>query len=433
MAQKKVKMSKEDKDREARTREYLTKQAKDAIKVRNKEAEFHGLEREFIYHQENMLKAYEESKDIKHPRDVGDIRETLLWKFLTKTGYIPHKYGISESRVRIASSSGHLSPEMDIVLFDRANNISLMNREGVYEVFPIESVLGVVQVKSKLTKETIQNGLENIAAFKRLNKEQNRKPFINIGNELETNRGFGILFAYDSDMEWLDVVNELEDYAKKHTNTEWCNCVIVLNQGMFLYGNERLSSALNYYLAQISEVKIHGFPDRESLCLYQFYSVLTTLLSTTKSQEVNIGSYFNLPVTAEDLSYKFSFGHFRETGECEKHGTFLRKISKEALEKIVEFCKNTQPINWIKAIDIAYEKPENLESYAKQPMDVRIYNPEKHELKDILLMDSTFQGKSVKSLAYDSIECGGMVIWIPYYYTVKEKLISGCPKCDKKK
>ena len=45
-----------------------------AIALRSKFAAFHGLEREFIYFQSRMLSDFEESGDIKHPRDIGDAR-----------------------------------------------------------------------------------------------------------------------------------------------------------------------------------------------------------------------------------------------------------------------------------------------------------------------------------------------------------------------
>ncbi|MCP9338169.1 hypothetical protein [Stutzerimonas xanthomarina] len=64
--------------REARTKEWLSNQALRANKLRSKDKEFYGLEREFINLQNKMLRDYEISKDIKHPRDVGTVREVLL-------------------------------------------------------------------------------------------------------------------------------------------------------------------------------------------------------------------------------------------------------------------------------------------------------------------------------------------------------------------
>ena len=139
-------MSEDDREREERIRELWTSQAKRAIDLRSKDREFHGLEREFRYYQEQMIAEYERSKDIKHPRDVGDAREQILRNFLTENGLVPRRYGVSDAKTRVSSPTGHISAEMDIVLFDPDNAISLMRREGGYQVLPIESVYGVIQV-----------------------------------------------------------------------------------------------------------------------------------------------------------------------------------------------------------------------------------------------------------------------------------------------
>jgi hypothetical protein len=145
----------DDEEREERTKQYLLDEARRAIALRTKDREFHGLEREFLYLQARMLVDYDETKDIQHPRDLGDTREQILRKFLLNSGYLPKRYGVSELRARVASTTGHVTGEMDIVLYDPLDSISLMNREGVYQAFPVESVYGVIQVKSRLNKKEI--------------------------------------------------------------------------------------------------------------------------------------------------------------------------------------------------------------------------------------------------------------------------------------
>ena len=137
-------MSEDDKEREERIKQLWTSQAKRAIDLRSKDREFHGLEREFRYHQTQMIADYERSKDIKHPRDVGDAREEILREFLTGSGHFPSRYGVSKNKARVASTTGHISAEIDILFYDLHDSISLMRREGGYEVFPIESVYGVI-------------------------------------------------------------------------------------------------------------------------------------------------------------------------------------------------------------------------------------------------------------------------------------------------
>jgi hypothetical protein len=85
-------------EREQRTRAFLTDKVQRAIKLRSKDREFHGLNREFIHHKSQMLADFERSKDVKHIRDVGDAREQILRKFLSDSGYLPARYGSDVSR-----------------------------------------------------------------------------------------------------------------------------------------------------------------------------------------------------------------------------------------------------------------------------------------------------------------------------------------------
>jgi hypothetical protein len=420
-----------DDAKEERTKQFLLDQARRAT-LRSKDREFHGLQREFMYLQAEMLIAYERSKDIRHPRDVGDAREQILRQFLLTRGYLPKRYGVSERRARVASTTGHVTGELDILLYDDLNSLSLMRREDVYEVFPVESVYGVIQVKSRLNKKEISDGLENIASFKRLECDPGAQRTAFITSAQNTNRGFGLLFAYDSDLKWEDIVEEIAAFSNRVPNTQWCNAVFILNKGMFLHGEGGWSASINSAIERITKLSMHGYPDRQEQCLYQFYNVLLNLLRTTDVQHARIERYFSLPFVADAYSYEFCMGAAAEMGRCPQHGDYQRKIAPDKLEKIIACCSKTEPINWIKAIDIAYGRPgDNTEAYERQPCDVRIYNPDNFPLSEVLLADQKWGDATVKGLAFDQVRCRGMVTLIPYYYAVTQCLISGCPACAK--
>lgn len=426
-----------DKEKEnwQRSKDLMKQSSDKAIELRNKESQFYGLKREFVYAQEEMLDKYKKAKDPKHPRDIGNIREDILKDFLNLSGILPSKYQISKNSARVVSTTGHISNEIDILIYDYLNNITLMNRGNVYTAYPVESVCGVIQVKSVLTKKEIKKALDNIASYKKLNKDFNNTSsnFIIYDNSSKSKRGFGILFAYDSDLEWIDIINEVENYAKNNPNKKcWCNAVVVLTQGVIFHGEKNKGYFINNDIEKIEELNMFGLPDTETTCLYKFYDILMKLLKTTETSQVPYYSYFDLPYTAGEYSYKYAHGYFSEIGNCDKHGAYLRKLDGEKLAKVIDWCKNTEPINWLRAIDIAYEKCEDEDKYNKQPHNVRIYNPNNYELKDILLMDSEFMGKKVKSLSYEEIITDNMHIWLPYYYEISEKLILECPKCSKK-
>ncbi|MCP9338168.1 hypothetical protein [Stutzerimonas xanthomarina] len=166
------------------------------------------------------------------------------------------------------------------------------------------------------------------------------------------------------------------------------------------------------------------------------YEIIFNLLNKTRTQEAFPHQYFRLPLTAGDYSYEYSFGNFAEFGHCEEHGDYPRIFSPEKLGELITWCQTAEPINWIKATDLAYSKPgDNFEAYERQPGDVRIYNPEGLPLSDILVADKEvmLDGKEIitKVLSFDSIRSCGLEIYIPYYYQITEDLVQGCSKCKK--
>lgn len=80
--------------------------------------------------------------------------------------------------MRVASTSGHLSNEIDILLYDALDAFTLMQRQDVYEVLPVEYCYGAIQVKSKLTKKELASGVDNIASFKRLRRMNSNHGFL---------------------------------------------------------------------------------------------------------------------------------------------------------------------------------------------------------------------------------------------------------------
>jgi hypothetical protein len=403
-------------EREARTKEFLLGNTERLLAVRNKDREFHGLEREFLYAQAQMLLDYKKSKDIKHPRDVGNARENILGRFLESSGYLPKKYSVSNTSVRVASTEGFISREIDILIFDRQTSIILMQREDAYQVYPIESSYAAIQVKSKLTKEELSKAFDNIASFKELKK-------VGTGHA-RSERGFGIIFAYDSDLKWMELVDAIKGLALSRSRSVLPNMVVVLSKGYFVFRENNAGKLRNAEIEAIQELQIMGNPDRQNLCLYGLYQALMMLLEEGEAPSVPIVSYFSLPLTSGQYSYQFAFGFVSELGSCGKHGDYLRKIGEGALKKVFDFCQTTQPIGYLEALSEASGQ-NSLLSPGQRSRLVWIYNPEQLALSDILVNPNG-------SIAFDEIRCADIDILIPLYYSEKEGIISGCKACAKR-
>ncbi len=229
-------------EKEKKIQNFLIEQAQSAIKLRDKDREFHGLEREFIYYLSQMILDYEKSKNIKHPRDVGNVRETILRNFLLNSGYLPKKYSISNSSVRIASINGKISNEIDIAFYNQNELITLMKREDIYEVYPIENVYGVIQVKSNLTKKELKSGFKNLLSFKKLE------------NENKISSKFTLLFAYTSDMKWNEIVREIEIFTKENPKNLFPNAIFILDKGYFIFGDSKKYTITNIDILSLKDM-----------------------------------------------------------------------------------------------------------------------------------------------------------------------------------
>lgn len=95
--------------------------------------------------------------------------------------------------IRVVSHTGHISNEIDIAFYDPLGSFTLMKRQDVYEVYPIESVYGVVQVKSVLNARELTSALKNLATFKTLDRPPSGG-FIRFTNRIPSRRGFAMLF-----------------------------------------------------------------------------------------------------------------------------------------------------------------------------------------------------------------------------------------------
>lgn len=397
----------------------------EAIKQRSSKAQFHGLEQELREMQLALLDSYERTKPIPHPRDKGDHREEILRHFLNTHGLIPKKYGISSGSTRAVSQTGHVSPELDILFYEAADAVVVKRYANTLDYLPIESTHGTIQVKSKLTKPELVSGLKNIADFKSLEPGTLDQKVGGLTASTGLYSRFGILFAYEYDLPWEEIVAELEQFASRIEPRHLPNAVFVLNRGYFMFGSDERGSVSQRHLSEISNARVYGFPDHDGRCLLAFYSILMALLKESVAGTPEIDHYLRLPLTAGPHSYHYTHGAFAEVGTCPLHGKYLRSISLANIEKILHETRSSIPINWIKALDIAQGAAgDDEERYRKQPAEVKIYNPENSALSDLLIGDNG-------NLTFDSVELADDTVWIPLYYDDKERLIDRCPKCLK--
>lgn len=403
----------EENNRQERINKYISDSIRDSVNLRKDKMEYSGLEQEFISILDKMLEDFRRTLGIKHLGDKGNSREELLKDFL-RQDFLPKRFGISKGSSKVISTEGKSSKQIDLLIYDELNTPRLLS-VGNLQYFPVESVYGVIEVKSNLdSTKTITDALENLASFKSLNK----KPING-----KHNKGFGILFAFIADLEWDTIIDCVKSFQNNKNNNELLpNLIVILDKGLIGFSENGWEIFESDQLNSSKNLKLCGNPNHKDFTLLHFYLVLMDLLTNLDLKAPQMREYVNLQISSKKHSYRFNMGHFSEIANCKKHGKYIRDLTDESMEKIINTCKNQTKVNHLVAMNIAYEKEVWGKEQIEKSYDVYIYNPKNLELKDLLFRNGGF-------IAYDEIIIDDEIYLIPHKYSFMEELINSCPKC----
>ncbi|MDB6024826.1 MAG: hypothetical protein JWM68_1049 [Verrucomicrobiales bacterium] len=257
------------------------------------------------------------SSNVTHRGAKGRIREQrIITDYLEK--YLPGNIGIGNGE--IVASNGVVSQESDIILYDKFTTPFLL-KEECYQVFPIECVYGVLEIKSNLDQRELIDAEQKLKHAKLLPKvafEPQSGPVIRFtnlyGRELPNFPVIGLVFAYDS----IDL-RVLADYL----NTDHCKLAIeqridsvwVLKRGMIVPFN--------------METKMIELTPGPNTVFIPIASENPLLLLTLHLQTLMSSAWMS----------PFRIRHYLKTavyGQCLKYALPSGSLSIETLQKIIE-------------------------------------------------------------------------------------------------
>lgn len=102
---------------------------------------------------------------VQHRGLKGNLNEVAFADWLRN--YLPRTLEVSTGE--IIDSFGGRSRQADVVIYDAATTPRFLSRSGI-NVVPIEPVYGVIEVKTYLNKEEIENCFQNMDSTKKLKK-----------------------------------------------------------------------------------------------------------------------------------------------------------------------------------------------------------------------------------------------------------------------
>ena len=132
-------------------------------KIEQFEDDYINLSRQIFVNSEGKL---------IHPGEFGVYREGIIKNFLSP--FLPTRLAIGSGF--IITSKNRISTQCDIIVYDKEHTPLIENSEQRF--FPVECVVGVIEVKSKLTKSTLKEALIKLTAIKDLRNDIGSNPYI---------------------------------------------------------------------------------------------------------------------------------------------------------------------------------------------------------------------------------------------------------------
>lgn len=189
-----------------------------------------------------LYEDFEKRNKLIHPGEFGMFRERLADEIIKFA--IPAKFETGTGF--LINSFDEVSTQCDIIIFDK-NNTPLIDNASELRFFPVETTIGIGEIKSNLNRKTLKETLLKLAKNKKL-KRINESPCINnrenktfnpdknpmdtlfsflICNEIENFNASIII----EDIDKIYIDNNIE-YEYRH------NVIVSLNNGVFGYLDE---------------------------------------------------------------------------------------------------------------------------------------------------------------------------------------------------
>jgi hypothetical protein len=283
---------------------------------------------------------FENTAEVKHPGSRGTMRENGLKDFLG-AGRLPSKYGIGSGEIvgRVLDTSR----QSDLVIYDNLNGVKLLYDADI-QVFPIDSVYGIIEVKSALSKTELIDSLEKIKRLKEMAPGGAVSQSVGNGFQMvhKRPRPFGMVFAYSLADNSLDsLLDNLREWERNVPSELWPNYVCILDTGTIFHYGKPFEKCLD------SDKMTSGvWPSAiayEADSLFEFYCALHDVCAHMNLGAVELREYYE-PATR--------IGKFAIRGhvvlELEKDGEPKRKVrfTEAAIERVVTWCAAHGPLRY---------------------------------------------------------------------------------------
>jgi hypothetical protein len=257
----------------------------------------------FLMHLENsrklLIELAKSAAVLRHGGNLGTVREGFISNFLERN--MPE--AVSYHSGEIFDSQTGRSGQIDIVL--HPNTSPKLNVYGAINLFPAETVLAAIEVKSNLTNRHLKEALKSCSQVKKLERAWKRDSSqiinSNTGKFINVNRVPYIVFAYKGPK-----VETLYKYMEKIMNEEKIqhenlpDLILVLDQGYCLEkkrSDEGINSTKDHY---------NKLDEKKELVLLGLFDYLIQLVNDFSENQ----SAYIMPISKYTKRWKSQIGYF---------------------------------------------------------------------------------------------------------------------------
>lgn len=280
---------------------------------------------------------FEKTAQVSHSGGKGTLREDAFAKFLEE--YLPSRYAVG--RGEVVSAQNSVSGQLDVVIYD-PSHCPVLLKSSSHAVYPVESVFGVVSIKSTLDSTQLRDAYENIASAKRLVDQRGfqMSPSSGMAVGMAAPQIVGVVFAYQAGRSLEAVAAQVRQLDEElggnlHLRPDF---VVVLGEGI-VGPRAQLRTDFNFctWPKEPEERSALRLTRRHTL-LRAYLQILAELNALTL-RELNLQEYLKMPMKiGKFLVGRNRFIRYPLDGNV-RDGRVMR-VSEKGITRIVEHCQN---------------------------------------------------------------------------------------------
>ncbi len=217
----------------------------------------------------------EDNKKLIHPGEYGMYREEICKEFLRIV--TPHRLDIGNGF--LINSQNEISTQCDIIIYDSRNTARIENSTR-QRFFPVETTVGIGEIKSTLSKYEFGLALNKLAQNKSL-REKIQNPASAIGKSfssfsptsVHTDALFSFLICKKLDFDTKNLAFEINEfYNEEIKDYQKHNLILSLEDGICAYYDDRGKTIMYPYMSGKKLMNRFVKPGDNPYCHFDFFA-----------------------------------------------------------------------------------------------------------------------------------------------------------------